>query len=107
MKYMDEAISEIDNMESLISTYKIHLNVRFPLIVCTYFPHFSKQTVNDDILYIQSQNRGLQVQTQNQRALLGELQNLLVGDLFLIVHFRDVIKFISVRFTSMKMLWLH
>ncbi|KAF8807747.1 exocyst complex component, sec3 subunit [Phlegmacium glaucopus] len=60
MKCMDEAISELDNMESLISTYKIHLN-----------------TVNDDILYIQSQNRGLQVQTQNQRALLGELQNLL------------------------------
>ena len=27
MKCMDEAISEIDNMESLISTYKIHLNV--------------------------------------------------------------------------------
>jgi len=28
-------------------------------------------------MYIQSQNRGLQVQTQNQRALLAELQNLL------------------------------
>ena len=37
MKYMDEAISEIDNMESLISTYKIHLNVRNSLSVCTYF----------------------------------------------------------------------
>jgi hypothetical protein len=36
MKYMDEAISEIDNMESLISTYKIHLNVRNSLSVCTY-----------------------------------------------------------------------
>jgi len=107
MKYMDEAISEIDNMESLISTYKIHLNVRDPLSVCTYFSHFSKQTVNDDILYIQSQNRGLQVQTQNQRALLGELQNLLVSDLFPIVHLRDVMKFISGRFTLMKMLWLH
>ncbi|KAF8167736.1 exocyst complex component, sec3 subunit [Crassisporium funariophilum] len=60
MKYMDEAISELDNMDGLISTYKIHLNA-----------------VSDDILYIQSQNRGLQVQTQNQRALLAELQNLL------------------------------
>ena len=35
MKFMDEAISEIDNMESLISTYKIHLNVRNFLNICT------------------------------------------------------------------------
>lgn len=27
MKYMDEAVAELDNMETLISTYKIHLNV--------------------------------------------------------------------------------
>ncbi|KAG6821354.1 hypothetical protein H0H93_014151 [Arthromyces matolae] len=47
-------------MDSLVSSYKIHLN-----------------TVSDDILYIQSQNRGLQVQNQNQRALLAELENLL------------------------------
>ncbi|KAF4623518.1 hypothetical protein D9613_002135 [Agrocybe pediades] len=60
MKYMDDALAELDNMDSLISTYKIHLNA-----------------VSDDILYIQSQNRGLQVQTQNQRALLAELQTLL------------------------------
>lgn len=60
MKYMDEALSELDSMDSLISSYKIHLNA-----------------VGDDILYIQSQNRGLQVQNQNQRALLSELQNLL------------------------------
>lgn len=25
---MDEAISELDNMDSLVSSYKIHLNVR-------------------------------------------------------------------------------
>ncbi|KAJ2932691.1 hypothetical protein H1R20_g4427, partial [Candolleomyces eurysporus] len=36
-----------------------------------------EKAVSDDILFIQSQNRGLQVQTQNQRALLGEIQNLL------------------------------
>ncbi|KAG5647578.1 hypothetical protein DXG03_008931 [Asterophora parasitica] len=60
LKYLDEAVSELDNMDSLVSSYKIHLN-----------------TVSDDILFIQSQNRGLQVQTQNQRALLGELENLL------------------------------
>ncbi|KAG6887860.1 hypothetical protein C0995_012111 [Termitomyces sp. Mi166 len=60
LKYLDEGVSELDNMDSLVSSYKIHLN-----------------TVSDDILYIQSQNRGLQVQTQNQRALLAELENLL------------------------------
>lgn len=27
MKFMDNAISELDSMDSLISTYKIHLNV--------------------------------------------------------------------------------
>lgn len=36
------------------------------------------QAVGDDISFIQSQRRGLQVQTQNQRALLTELENLLV-----------------------------
>ncbi|KAF8898913.1 exocyst complex component Sec3-domain-containing protein [Infundibulicybe gibba] len=60
LKYMDEALSELDNMDSLVSSYKIHLNA-----------------VSDDITYIQSQNRGLQVQTQNQRGLLNELENLL------------------------------
>ncbi|KAJ7596864.1 exocyst complex component Sec3-domain-containing protein [Mycena floridula] len=60
LKFMDDAMAELENMGSLISSYKIHLN-----------------TAADDILYIQSQNRGLQVQTQNQRALLDELENLL------------------------------
>jgi hypothetical protein len=60
VKYLDEAIGQLDNMDSLVSSYKIHLNA-----------------VGDDISYIQSQNRGLQVQTQNQQALLKELQNLL------------------------------
>ncbi|KZP31167.1 hypothetical protein FIBSPDRAFT_724739 [Athelia psychrophila] len=60
VKYLDEAIEQLDSMDSLVSSYKIHLNA-----------------VGDDISYIQSQNRGLQVQTQNQQALLKELQNLL------------------------------
>ncbi|KXN85680.1 Exocyst complex component 1 [Leucoagaricus sp. SymC.cos] len=60
MKFMDDALAELDNLDGLISSYKIHLNV-----------------CHDDILYIQSQNRGLQVQTQNQRALLNEIENLL------------------------------
>ncbi|KAJ3575972.1 hypothetical protein NP233_g733 [Leucocoprinus birnbaumii] len=60
MKFMDDALAELDNLDGLISSYKIHLNA-----------------VDDDISYIQSQNRGLQVQTQNQRALLNEIENLL------------------------------
>ncbi|KAF5375148.1 hypothetical protein D9758_000450 [Tetrapyrgos nigripes] len=59
LKFMDDAMAELDTIGSLVSTYKIHLNA-----------------VSDDISFIQSQNRGLQVQTQNQRALLAELENL-------------------------------
>ncbi|KAH9969098.1 exocyst complex component Sec3-domain-containing protein [Russula dissimulans] len=60
LKFLDEAILELDNMDSLVSSYKIHLNA-----------------VDEDISFIQSQNRGLQVQTQNQRSLLSELEQLL------------------------------
>ncbi|KAI0340701.1 hypothetical protein BDW22DRAFT_1360141 [Trametopsis cervina] len=60
LKNLDAAIAELDGMDSIISSYKIHLNA-----------------VSDDITYIQSQDRGLQVQTQNQRALLAELEELL------------------------------
>ncbi|KAI9513060.1 exocyst complex component sec3 subunit [Russula earlei] len=54
LKFLDEAIVELDNMESLVSS-----------------------AVDEDISFIQSQNRGLQVQTQNQRSLLKELEQLL------------------------------
>ncbi|KAG9054875.1 hypothetical protein FS842_003912 [Serendipita sp. 407] len=57
--FIDEALKELDEMDGSITSYKIHLNA-----------------VNDDISYIQSQNRGLQVQTQNQRGLLKELEGL-------------------------------
>ncbi|KAH7885936.1 exocyst complex component Sec3-domain-containing protein [Phlebopus sp. FC_14] len=60
IKYLDEAIEEIGAIDSLMSSYKIHLNA-----------------VGDDISFIQSQRRGLQVQTQNQSGLLSELENLL------------------------------
>ncbi|KAL1748585.1 exocyst complex component Sec3-domain-containing protein [Schizophyllum fasciatum] len=60
LDYVDKALAELDNMDSMVTSYKIHLNA-----------------VSEDISFIQGQNRGLQVQTQNQHALLGELQNLL------------------------------
>jgi len=34
LKYMDEAISELDSMDSLVSSYKIHLNVIIQLHLC-------------------------------------------------------------------------
>ncbi|KZT33260.1 hypothetical protein SISSUDRAFT_1054465 [Sistotremastrum suecicum HHB10207 ss-3] len=60
LKYVDDALKDLDSMDQMVQSYKIHLNA-----------------VGDDISHIQSQNRGLQVQTQNQRALLGELNRLL------------------------------
>ncbi|KAM6498447.1 Exocyst complex component Sec3 domain containing protein [Amanita muscaria] len=59
VKYMDEALAELDNMDGIVSSYKIHLNA-----------------VSEDILYIQSQNRGLQVQTQNLKVILSEIEKL-------------------------------
>ena len=43
------------------------------------------QAVNEDISFIQSQNRGLQVTTQNQRALLSELEQLLVCSIYIVM----------------------
>ncbi|GJJ15524.1 hypothetical protein Clacol_009802 [Clathrus columnatus] len=60
LKYIDDALRELDSMDTMVSSYKIHLNA-----------------VSEDISYIQSQNRGLQVQTQNQKNLLEELEKLL------------------------------
>lgn len=80
LKYMDEAIAELDNMSSLVSSYKIHLNVGS--IQSSFLMLNVLQDAADDISYIQSQNRGLQVQTQNQRALLAELENLLASNKF-------------------------
>ncbi|KZO92800.1 hypothetical protein CALVIDRAFT_601259 [Calocera viscosa TUFC12733] len=58
--FLDDAISELDDVEMIVQSYKIQLN-----------------GVSDAISFIQSQDRDLQVQTQNQRALLGELEKLL------------------------------
>ncbi|CAE6420393.1 unnamed protein product [Rhizoctonia solani] len=60
LKFIDDALGELNDMDSMISSYKVHLNA-----------------VGDDISYIQSQNRGLQVQTQNQKSLLNEIEQLL------------------------------
>lgn len=65
---IDEAMAELDNIDTHITGYKIQLN-----------------SVTEDIAYIESQNRGLQVQTTNQRALLHELEQLLVSNRVLVI----------------------
>jgi hypothetical protein len=81
---IDDVIAQLDTIDAKIASYKIQLNVR-PLCrwpgrafatAADHRPYL--QAVSDDISYIESQNRGLQVQTSNQKALLAELENLLV-----------------------------
>ncbi|GHJ89203.1 hypothetical protein NliqN6_5605 [Naganishia liquefaciens] len=57
---IDEALLELDAMDTKIMAYKLQLTA-----------------VSDDIAYIESQNRGLQVQTANQRALLNSIEQLM------------------------------
>lgn len=39
LKYIDDAIHELDGMDTLVSSYKIHLNVRgFKSVVSVPFP---------------------------------------------------------------------
>ncbi|GAA5882579.1 hypothetical protein JCM16303_002054 [Sporobolomyces ruberrimus] len=60
IKHLDDALGDLERMDLLIGLYKTQLNL-----------------VTDDIGHIESQNRGLQVQTSNQRALLSELDKLM------------------------------
>lgn len=105
LKYIEEAVKELDEMDALVQSYKIHLNVSEIFCEITSYRPFLLQSVAEDISYIQGQNKGLQVQTQNQKALLKELENLLVRDeqpsklaLYLTSNF-------SKPLTSTKILW--
>ncbi|SPO21773.1 related to Exocyst complex component Sec3 [Ustilago trichophora] len=60
VKHMEEALADLDMMDSMIAGFKVQLNARA-----------------DDISHIESQNRGLQVQTSNQRTLMSEIENLI------------------------------
>ncbi|TNY17143.1 exocyst complex component Sec3-domain-containing protein [Rhodotorula diobovata] len=60
VKQLDDALAELDKMDLMIGLYKTQLNL-----------------MTEDIAHIESQNRGLQVQTSNQRALLSELDKLM------------------------------
>lgn len=60
VKHLDEALAQLDSMDSMMGAFKVQLNARA-----------------DDISHIESQNRGLQVQTSNQRTLATEIEKLL------------------------------
>ncbi|MCO5588234.1 hypothetical protein L7F22_042189 [Adiantum nelumboides] len=60
VQHIEQALHELDVIDSMIAGYKIQLNAR-----------------DEDISHIESQNRGLQVQTSNQRALSAEIEKLL------------------------------
>nr|CDI52043.1 related to Exocyst complex component Sec3 [Melanopsichium pennsylvanicum 4] len=60
VKHMEEALADLGMMDSMIASFKVQLNSRA-----------------DDISHIESQNRGLQVQTSNQRTLMSEIENLI------------------------------
>lgn len=63
LRNMDTALSYLDQLDGSIAGYKRELNARA-----------------EDIAYVESQNRGLQVQTSNQRVLLHEIQTMLASD---------------------------
>ncbi|KAF9429284.1 hypothetical protein BGZ76_001546 [Entomortierella beljakovae] len=62
MDELDKGIEELDDMDSWLFLYRQELD-----------------SMGDDIRQIESQNRGLQVQTSNQASLLRELENLLLS----------------------------
>ncbi|CAG8443657.1 2576_t:CDS:10 [Dentiscutata erythropus] len=61
IEQIDKAINELDSLDSWLSIYAAELN----------------SMGDEDIHHIESQNRGLQVQTANQKALLSELDRLI------------------------------
>lgn len=58
--HLNDAMAELDRLDQMITLYKTQLNV-----------------MTDDIDHIEGQNKGLQVELSNQRALVAELDQLL------------------------------
>lgn len=59
LNYVDEALGQLDTIDSLVASFKVSLNSRA-----------------EDIDFIESQNRGLQVMNSNWRALEREIEQL-------------------------------
>lgn len=76
---IDKTIEECEELEGLLTLYSHELNVRHPCPTSKYHQanFLLRQTLHEDVAYIEAQSQGLQVQTANQKLLQGELQNLL------------------------------
>ncbi|KAF2036497.1 hypothetical protein EK21DRAFT_52030 [Setomelanomma holmii] len=80
-RMLDRAIAECDELEGLLTLYNVELGVSSLAPSCNsvtskFAMLTSKQSLNDDIAFIEAQGQGLQVQTANQRLLQHELQQL-------------------------------
>ena len=60
IQHLEDTLTYLDQLDNAVSGYKMQLNMRA-----------------DDIAFIESQNRGLQVQSSNQRLLLQEVEVLI------------------------------
>lgn len=73
---MDRVIAECDELDNLLTLYNVELGVRISPAVLVSTADF-RQTLSEDVAYIEAQSQGLQVQTANQKLLQNELKNLL------------------------------
>lgn len=77
---IDNALNELDTMDSWLLLYSAELNVSAtPMVHGLIFIATRTQSMGDDIREIETQNRGLQILAQNQHSLITELDQLLVS----------------------------
>ena len=74
-KLLDKAIAECEEMDGLLTLYNVELGVSSSLII-SIVKLTIRQTLHEDVAYIEAQSQGLQVQTANQCLLHSELRNL-------------------------------
>ncbi|OAD71491.1 hypothetical protein PHYBLDRAFT_187571 [Phycomyces blakesleeanus NRRL 1555(-)] len=74
VQHIDNALDELDSMESWLLLYSAELNASVNNINSN---NKSTLSMGDDIREIESQNRGLQILTSNQHHLITELDELL------------------------------
>ena len=73
---MDKVIAECEELDCLLTLYNVELGVSDLIYGILCFTD-ERQTLSEDVAYIEAQSQGLQVQTANQKLLQIELKNLL------------------------------
>lgn len=78
-KGIDTAIEECEELDNLLTLYGVELSVSIftPPTTSYVVLTSTSQTLQDDIVYIEAQGQGLQVQAANQKLLKKELESLL------------------------------